>query len=114
MGLNVSHGAFNGSYGYFAIFREGLAKKIGVDLNEMRGFGGRKSFKHVKHKIVPLLNHSDCDGVLFPDQCKQIAEGLDEIIQAHKGSEDDIIQDAIQFRDGCLLAYAMDEVMEFY
>lgn len=59
-----------GSYGGFMGFRVTWAKHLGFDLREMRGFGGKK--KWTKEPLQCFFNHSDCDGLLTPNDCKEI------------------------------------------
>jgi len=45
----------------------------------MYGFGGTRQWADVRDKagdIEPLLNHSDCDGELGPDECSRVAKAL--------------------------------------
>jgi hypothetical protein len=74
------------SYSGFHHFRERLASAIGLKLDEMEGFGGRKAWDN-GHPLTPLLNHSDCEGELSAAKCGLVAFGLNEII--HKWPEDD-------------------------
>jgi hypothetical protein len=74
------------SYSGFNSFRERLAAEIGLELGQMKGFGGDKEFDE-KQPLTPLLSHSDCDGELSPAQCGLVAFGLNEII--HKWPKDD-------------------------
>lgn len=46
-------------------------------LDDYVGFGGDKQFPD--HDLTPLLNHSDCDGVLSHAGCVRIARGLREL-----------------------------------
>ncbi len=71
-----AHWSFNG----FNDFRRKLAREIGINLDDMWGFGGKKAWDTVNDTIVPLLNHSDCDGELSPGQCKTIEPRLRELI----------------------------------
>lgn len=80
MGLDFSHGEAHWSYSGFHRFRVELAAAIGVDLDQMQGFGGEISWENVNNPIIPLLNHSDCDGELSPEECRQIAPKLKEIV----------------------------------
>lgn len=74
------------AYGGFMRFREKLAASIGIELNSMAGFGApaetARSWDTVDHPIVPLLNHSDCDGDLSPEECGQVSPALRKIIEA--------------------------------
>lgn len=77
MSLGFSHGDAHWSYSGFHRARVRLAATIGVELKEMEGFGGRKPWHAVPaHPLVALLNHSDCDGTLSPEQCATIAPVL--------------------------------------
>ena len=118
MGLDTSHGAFNGPYSSFGNLRKWLAEKIGINLNDYAGYmgGGTKDLTTIDHELMPLFNHSDCDGELSPQQCEQIAIGLDKVIST--SDKDDFLhsnyQKAIRFRDGCLLAASKNQSIEFH
>lgn len=117
MGLDTTHDCFHGPYSAFDRFRVQLAKAIGIDLHEMEGFtADGKSWDDVKHGIVPLLIHSDCDGELTVEECKQIVEGLNELIPNLHDNEylpHSTKKRAIQFRDGCLKAIEKNENVAF-
>lgn len=126
MGLDTSHNAWHGAYSSFNRFRYWLADKAGINLDEYYGYGSLKAKKElssIKHKIMPLLNHSDCDGELTPAECKQIAEGIDEILNGLSKEEIEHpentypfsnINKAKQFRDGCILAHSLNESIDFH
>jgi hypothetical protein len=80
MGVYFSHGNARWSYGGFNDFRKKLALEIGIDLDKMIGFGGYTSWDTVDDHIVPLLNHSDCDGDLTPEECRLVAPRLRQLI----------------------------------
>lgn len=80
MGLNTSFGAWDGAYSSFHTWRRIIAKKAGLNLDEMLGFGGEKEFDS-NHNLTPLLNHSDCDGELTVAECKKVKAGLEEILK---------------------------------
>lgn len=68
------------SYGGFAAFRKRLAAEAGITLSAMVGFGGDKPWATFSEDgIVPLLNHSDCDGYLYYSDCDQILPRLREL-----------------------------------
>lgn len=116
MGLDTSHNAWQGGYSRFGDWRRWLAKQIGMNLNDMEGFGGDRKFSDFDHPVLPLLNHSDCDGKLTTEECKRVAWGLDEIIHKaeQRGSPEQYeIDKAKQFREGCLLAIENGEEIEF-
>ncbi|MFT8709786.1 MAG: hypothetical protein ABF820_10185 [Sporolactobacillus sp.] len=76
LGLNFSHCDAHWSYGLFHQFREMLASAIGMDLNQMEGFGGSIPFADFDDPIIPLLDHSDCEGSLSVAECQQVAPRL--------------------------------------
>ena len=75
------------SYSNFNLFRQRVAQAVGIDLDEMKGFGNGPtydgvSWDTVSDDVVPLLNHSDCDGELSPSECSLIAPRLREILNS--------------------------------
>lgn len=116
MGLDTTHNCWHGAYSSFHRFRKSLAEQIGINLEEFEGYEGDKRFEDVKHDIVPLLDHSDCDGELSVEESKQIVKGLNDILENFK---EDIPHDSyfkdkiIQFRDGCIEAIEKDERVKF-
>lgn len=121
MGLDTTHNAWHGSYSSFNRFRYALAKRIGIDLNDYKGYGdsGTKDLESIDHPLMDLFNHSDCDGELTPEQCERIMKGLDMVIAGipillDAWSDEYVFrQQAIRFRDGCKEAYERREVLEF-
>lgn len=127
MGLDTSHNCWHGPYSSFNEFRHALAKCIGIDLEEYIGYGNlsaTKDLASIEHGIMPLLNHSDCDGDLTPDEAKMIADGLQDILD-RIGEESSyviereygvwrFIERIEQFRDGCLLAWENKETIDFH
>lgn len=69
------------SYGGFHEFRKDIAAHIGIDLMQMKGFGGEeRAWPDPKDEpLVYLLHHSDCDGQLGYTECEAIAPRLAEI-----------------------------------
>lgn len=103
MGLDFSHGDVSFAYSGFNRFRTRLAKDIGIDLNSMVGFRGDIPWEQApRDPLLPLLNHSDCDGELTPEECKSIAPRLREIVNRWT-------DDPIDRTRGLQLADAMDE-----
>jgi hypothetical protein len=82
MGLNFGNSSARWSYSGFSSFRNKLADSIGINLSHMRGFGGKEHWEIVFDDIVPLLNHSDCEGELSPEDCKRVAPRLREIVSS--------------------------------
>ena len=118
MGLDTTHNAWHGSYSSFNKFRSWLGEQIGINLKDYIGYGNDVGLElsSIDHDLQPLFDHSDCDGELTPEQCKQIADGIDSVLKT--APKDDFpyshYQSAVEFRDGCLLAYSKNESMEFY
>ncbi len=102
MGLDTTHGAFRGSYGGFNKFRTGIAI---IAINK------GQSPLHYDHDLYPLLNHSDCDGKLTPDECRRIEKGLLAIMDSI--TDDYVIEKAKEFAEGCKLAYEKNEDILF-
>ena len=85
MGLDFHGSKANWSYGGFNRFRTKLAATIGISLEQMVGFKdgdrqGIQPWSEVKDHIVPLLNHSDCEGRLSAKKCKTVGPRLKELV----------------------------------
>jgi hypothetical protein len=80
VGIDISPGGAHWSYSGFHRFRERIASYAGLFLNDMNGFGGGKEWPGTD-PIEILLNHSDCDGIISPEDCAKIAPRLREIIK---------------------------------
>lgn len=95
MGLSI--GETHWAYGGFADFRRRLAFEEDINLDDMAGFerevfpgsgewvGKALPWHDEAGKPItvlePLLNHSDCGGELTWEQCDQIVDRLEEILQ---------------------------------
>ena len=115
MGLNCTHGCFDGPYSYFNSFREWIANQIGVNLNVMEGFGISSGlpWDNVDHPIKPLLDHSDCDGELTPEQCDSIVKGGQMILDSIPGDWGEFAIRLQLFINGCRDAYEKGESVQF-
>lgn len=126
MGLDTSHDAWHGPYSSFNRFRFWLAEQIGINLHEYKGYGnfvdslyhetGTKELSTIDHDIMPLLNHSDCDGILTPEECRKVARGLTKIIAIAKEDLKPFsnYQNAINFRRGCIKTANANQNLEFH
>lgn len=134
MGLNTTHGAWDGAYSSFMNWRIWVAKQIGINLLEMEGFSDRDysnpnkkrgeiKWDTIKDDLKYLLNHSDCDGSLTPKRCKKIADWLKKIIKDRKVPKDIFSLDSDEewyifktktFIGGCMKAYKEDKKLEFH
>lgn len=112
MGIDFSHCGAHWSYSGFHRFRERLATAIGFELDGMAGFGGTQSWDSVNDPIKDLLDHSDCDGDLSPEQCKIIAPRLREMVMAWPDDDYDK-QSALALADGMDAAAEADEPLVF-
>jgi len=66
-----------GSYSGFGHWRRILAKLVNIDLDEMEGFDGTIQWTG-DERFYELFNHSDCDGTLTPNQCKELLKDFEE------------------------------------
>ncbi len=80
MGIDFSHTTAQWSYIGFGDFRRALALFEGFELDDMEGFGGDRDWSTVDTDLAPLLNHSDCDGELAPEECRRVAPRLRVVI----------------------------------
>lgn len=78
------------SYGSFMALRRQVAGGIGINLDDMFGFHnemldkktGFRPWEELKpDPIHDFLHHSDCDGWLSPEQCRQIAPRLRALLE---------------------------------
>ncbi len=106
MGVRFSPGEASWSYSGFHAFRERLSRTIGINLGEMKGFGGDKSWGEVHDDIVGLLNHADCEGDLLPAECQRIAPRLRELVLPWKPTPDS--DEGYDRRMGLRLAEGME------
>lgn len=114
MGIDFSHGSATWSYGGFMRFRTRLAESIGITLAEMRGFRGPREWSTVDDAIVPLLNHSDCDGDLAPEVCATVASRLREIVSSWPDEPfDHDRENALRLADAMDECVASGERLEF-
>ena len=118
MGLDTSHNCWHGPYSSFNRFRHTLAKQIGIDLNEYRGYDdkGEKDLETIEHDIMPLLNHSDCDGSLTVKESRRIIKGLNNILENYNEdipSDFNFKEKVEQFRDGCVDAVGKRQIIRF-
>ena len=83
MGLDISlwepvKGGFRaGSYGGFMNWRRKLADSVGIDLDSMQGFKENGTVWSGYEPFYELLHHSDCDGVLWWDECEELLKDFE-------------------------------------
>src|SRR3990167_8218627 len=82
MGLNISHGCWEGPYSAFHRYRSAVAKAAGYgDLNDYEGFSGFKTFPK-DDPLTCLLGHSDSDGEIAAADTGQLAARLEDLLPA--------------------------------
>ena len=98
MGLNTSHGCWDGSYTWFCKWRDRLAEAAGYEFEPdprpwdpddrivmlPPGSVTDETLMGVwdetpEDPLVVLLAHSDCDGDIYPAQAVPLADRLEEI-----------------------------------
>lgn len=119
MGLDTTHNCWHGAYSSFNKFRYSLGHQIGIDLNDYAGYSGagKKDLASIKHGLMPLFNHSDCEGRLTVKECKSIVEGLNNVLENLNPEikhDFDFKDRIIQFRDGCLDAISKKQMVKFH
>lgn len=112
MGLDFSHCNARWAYSGFMRFRRKLANEIGMDLSKMEGFDGDIPFSNYKDDIIPLLDHSDCDGELTVEECKKVAPRLRELVSTWEDTDRDK-KIALELADGMDYALERDEPLRF-
>lgn len=146
MGLDVSHDCWHGAYSAFGRWREEIAEICGIPLRLMNGFYAGPCEFDDEVKAAPclhnwakrtdewlpiewaslrpdaihmLLNHSDCDGMIRWEDCRDIARRLEQILPnlpedadpGHIGNWRDTTQ---RFVDGLMRAWEAEEDVEFH
>jgi hypothetical protein len=91
------------SCGGFNRFRTKIAKSIGIDLKQMRGFGGIIEWDY-NHSLTPFLDHSDCDGILTVKEMKIVYPALSDAILKIRDNSTDYDYD---FINGMQLVFMM-------
>ena len=135
MGLWVSHDCWEGAYSAFARWRRELARAAGYkileprfgepdydlpwDMFEAENYQGEWHTVPGDDPLLYLLVHSDCDGVIHPEQGVHVARRLEQLlpllddtealghIQPHMRGKTQ------QFIDGLQAAAAAGEDVEF-
>ncbi len=112
MGLDFTHCEAHWSYSDFHDFRKRLAASIGMNLDDMEGFGGEIPYKNYHDDIIPLLEQPDSDSYLSPDICQTVAVRLRQLIR--NWPDDDIDKmNALYLAEGMELAHEQNEVLGF-
>ena len=138
MGLDASHGAFDGAYGAFDRFRRAVAVACGgvwpphppgdvfegVSLDDHPNTWGYSDDEVPAEHVAGLtafLGHSDCDGELTPDECRAVSAFLrwvaPRLVSATSGHllavGPNMAAVALRFADGCDRAADADDPLVF-
>ena len=117
MGLDTTHGAWNGPYSRFGRWRDAVAKAAGLDnWHSINPFPSDSELygrwaKTPRDPLEVLWSHSDCDGVIQAEQCLPLAEALLKL--APKLKDAGWREDTFKFAAGLLLAASRGEDVEF-
>lgn len=119
MGLDTTYDCWNGPYSSFNRFRYSLGHQIGINLDDYIGYGdkGTKDLTSIDNELMPLFNHSDCDGRLTVKECKSIVKGLNSILENYNEkieTDYNFKDNIVKFRDGCLDAIADKKMVHFH
>lgn len=90
MGLDFNYSDAHWAYSGFNGFRAKLAKHIGIDWEKLFDTKDFSPLLNCKDPIIPLLNHSDCDGSMTPSVCGKVAKRLREIVKTWDDSIDNV------------------------
>jgi hypothetical protein len=118
MGLDTTHGAWNGPYSYFNKFRENISRRVGHELRQFEGFGGSVPFDVLKEDDIRiLLDHSDCDGEISAEDCGKLSTRLFELAKEfpYEPEQSDMPMKLLilKFANGCKLAHKRNEPIKF-
>lgn len=112
MGIDFSHGDATWAYSGFNRARTRLAAVIGLNLDNMVGFGGNQEWPDANvNPLVHLLDHSDCDGELTVQQCKSVAPALRKAVASWPDDYDK--QMFIRLAEGMEEAATANEPLQF-
>ena len=134
MGLDTSYDAWSGSYGAFNGWRYKIAEIAGYEMQMDDGFNQPlidwTDITHAnlqgiwdttpKDPLIVLIAHSDCDGVIKPEQAKPLLDRLEKLLPDIKNAASDhtveyyYFKKTKQFIAGLKQAIKNGEDIEFY
>lgn len=86
------------SYSGFMRFRDRLLYGFGMNVHQLYESHSIKlnaaqpldgPWSKVPQGLYPLINHSDCDGDLSPENCELVADAMEPIVRAWNAGETD-------------------------
>lgn len=116
MGLDTTHGCFQGSYTSFFSFKCDIENQIKIKLKNDYSLTKICELIEINTFLEPLLNHSDCDGELTPQECEKIVVGLNYILNNFNEEilHDERFKERLNsFIKGCELAIKNNESVIF-
>jgi len=123
MGLDCSHNAFSGSYGAFNRLRQVVADAAGGSYppHTDRSLDNNRFYLDTAAwpGLAILLRHNDCEGVLTPDECVQVANDLEKVLPNVSEKYATVhmphgVKIAVErFVTGCRTAAHLNETLEF-
>lgn len=141
MGLDCTHGAFNGAYSAFNRLRQAVCKAAGgrypffsdadrAYLETIGTYAVDNGRWYVPDEIIieawpglyVFLSHSDCDGEISPEDCRKVALDLERLLDkvsdepagGHLDAAGGYKACVRKFIAGCRLAAAHGEALEFH
>lgn len=134
MGLDCTHGAFNGAYSSFNRFRQAICASFGgshpdhedKSLDNGRWYWGKKDIEPEHEEALNFFFcHQDCEGDISPEMCKKVADALESLLPKLKPFEEKyggghieatggLIAVTQKFINGCRLAHKENETLEFW
>jgi hypothetical protein len=130
VGLNTSHGCWDGTYGGFQRWRRELARAAGYPVNEQPGIGepyyelpwdqfedknflGEWDSIPGDDPLMFLLVHSDCEGAIRPEHGVHLAGRLEQLLPLVDEDVYRVREDTERFIDGLRKAAVAGEDVEF-
>lgn len=131
MGLNTTHGCWDGPYGGFQRWRQELARAAGYevvdrpgpgeayyelpwDMFEDKNFLGEWDSVPGDDPLMFLLVHSDCDGVIHPQHGVHLADRLEQLLpMVSESAACRVRENTERFIGGLRKAAAAGEDVEF-
>jgi hypothetical protein len=130
MGLDTTHGCWNGPYGGFQRWRQEVARAAGYRIPEREGIRDPyyelpwEMFEDKNYQgewdsipgddpLLFLLVHSDCDGVIHPQHGAHLADRLEQLLPLLDESVYRVRENTERFIDGLRKAAAAGEDVEF-
>lgn len=119
MGLDTTHGAFNGPYSKFNRFRMNIAKAWGGSYPPHDDKTLEDKYVYLPNKanknngLTIFLESNDCEGKFSPKECKKIANEMENLLPILKEQNKESYNLAFIFIKGCKLAFKENEYLVY-